>query len=303
MTAWPDASRSVRPVFLGIETGGTKILCRVVADDGTVLGEARFATGAPEEALADLMRTARAATPDGARIAGIGLASFGPVVVDPASADYGAMLATTKAGWSGFNLGRRLSEALDAPVAVDTDVNVAALAEQAIGAGRGLHTVAYVTVGTGIGGGLAEHGRTLRGALHPEIGHFRVRRVEGDTAVSVCGFHPDCVEGLSAGPALGLRLQGRMLESAPEVRALAADYLGQLCATLLLAWSPQRIVLGGGVMSVTGLIPEIEAAMRSELNGYGAGIVADGEGYLAPAQLSDAGLEGAVIMAREIAGA
>lgn len=297
MTSAPE------PVFVGVETGGTKILCRVVSGDGKVLADVRFATGEPEAAVAELLRTVRSVTPDGARIAGIGLASFGPVVVDPTAADYGAMLATTKPGWSGFNLGRRLSEALDAPAVIDTDVNVAAVAEQAIGAGRGVHTVAYVTVGTGIGGGLAIGGRTLKGGLHPEIGHFRVRRAENDPTPSRCGFHPDCAEGLAAGPALGDRLNGRRLEDAAEVRALAADYLGQLCATLLLAWSPQRIVLGGGVMGTVGLISEIEARMRLELNGYGASVVAGEGGYLVPAELENAGLEGALIMAREIAGA
>lgn len=290
-------------VFVGVETGGTKILCRVVTADGKMLADVRFATGEPEAAVAELVRIVGAATPTGARIAGIGLASFGPVVVNPAAVDYGAMLATTKPGWSGFNLGRRLSQALGAPAAIDTDVNVAALAEQAIGAGRGLHTVAYVTVGTGIGGGLAIDGQTLKGGLHPEIGHLRLRRAENDRTPSRCVFHPDCAEGLAAGPALGDRLNGRRLEEAVEVRALATDYLGQLCAALLLAWSPQRIVLGGGVMGTAGLIQDIEARMRLELNGYGASVVAGEGGYLTPAELENAGLEGALIMAREIAGA
>lgn len=291
------------PILVAVETGGTKILCRVIAQDGSVLADVRFPTGEPEAAFAHLVGAIRGVTPTGARIAGIGLASFGPVVVNPAAADYGAMLATTKPGWSGFNLGRRLSEALGAPAAIDTDVNAAAVAEQAVGAGRGLHTVAYVTVGTGIGGGLAICGRTLKGGLHPEIGHFRLRRAKNDPTPSRCGFHPDCAEGLSAGPALGDRLNGRRLEEAPEVRALAVDYLGQLCATLLLAWSPQRIVLGGGVMETKGLIPEIESRMLQELNGYGASVAAGEGGYLAPAELGNAGLEGALIMAREIAGA
>lgn len=288
------------PVFVGVETGGTKILCRVVSSDGTVLADVRLPTGEPEAALAELGRTAMAGTGK-VEVRGIGLASFGPVVVDRRTENYGAMLATTKPGWSGYNLGARLAEMLDAPVSIDTDVNVAALAEQALGAGRGLHTVAYVTVGTGIGGGLAVKGRTLKGGLHPEIGHVRLRRAEGDLTPSQCGFHPDCAEGLSAGPALGARLGERSLGDAPEVRALAADYLGQLCSTLLLAWSPQRIVLGGGAMDVAGLIPEVEARMRLELNGYGASVVAGEGGYLVAAELENAGLEGALIMAREIA--
>jgi fructokinase len=289
------------PVFVGIETGGTKIVCRVIDAHGRILTESRFPTVTPERVVDTLIGVIVAAVPEGARIGGVGVASFGPVIVDPASPDVGAMLATTKAGWTGFNLVRALADRLDAPVAIDTDVNVAALAEQAIGACRGLHTVAYVTVGTGVGGGLVIEGRTLKGALHPEIGHLPVRRAPGDAQASVCAFHAACVEGLAAGPAIGLRLAGRSLADAPEVRALVVDYLGQLCATLLLAWSPQRIVLGGGVMSETGLIPDIETRMRLELNGYGAAIVAEAPGYLVAAELEHAGLEGALIMARETA--
>lgn len=289
------------PVFVGIETGGTKIVCRIVDEAGKTLAETRFPTVAPESVLDALVQAIEAALPEGCRVSGVGIASFGPVIVDPASPDVGRMLATTKPGWSGFNLARALTDRLTAPVRVDTDVNAAALAEQALGAGRGLHTVAYVTVGTGIGGGLAIDGRTLKGALHPEIGHVHLRRAAGDDLTSVCGFHPACAEGLAAGPAVGLRLAGRSLTEAKEVRALVADYLGQLCATLLLTWSPQRIVMGGGVMSTPGLIPEIEARMRQELNGYGAGVVVEETGYLAAAELEHAGLEGALIMARAAA--
>lgn len=289
------------PVFVGIETGGTKIVCRVIDGSGRTLTETRFPTTTPDRVVETLIGAIKAAVPEAREIRGIGVASFGPVIVDPTSPDVGQMLATTKPGWSGFNLGRALAERIDAPVTIDTDVNAAALAEQAIGAGRGLHTVAYVTIGTGIGGGLAVNGRTLKGALHPEIGHIAVRRADDDGQASVCGFHPACVEGLAAGPAVALRLAGRSLSDAPEIRALVSDYLGQLCATLLLTWSPQRIVMGGGVMSTPGLIAEIEARMRLELNGYGAGVVAQAPGYLVAAELEHAGLEGALIMAREIA--
>jgi fructokinase len=291
------------PVFVGIETGGTKIVCRVIDTARKTLAETRFATVAPQSVLDTLVQAIEAAVPHDHQVSGVGIASFGPVIVDPASSDVGRMLATTKPGWSGFNLANALTERLGAPVRIDTDVNAAALAEQTLGAGRGLHTVAYVTVGTGIGGGLAIDGKTLKGALHPEIGHIPLRRAPGDVQASVCGFHPACAEGLAAGPAVGLRLAGRNLTEAPEVRALVADYLGQLCATLLLTWSPQRIVMGGGVMSTPGLIPEIEARMRLELNGYGAGVVAEAPGYLAAAELEHAGLEGALIMARAAASA
>lgn len=287
------------PVLVGVETGGTKIVCRLVDAQGRTLTERRFATDAPEQVVDTLVGIIEATTPLD-RLGCVGVASFGPVVIDPASPDLGRMLATPKAGWTGFNLPRALGKRLGAPVAVDTDVNAAALAEQQIGAGRGLHTVAYVTVGSGIGGGLAIDGRTLKGALHPEIGHLTMRRAPGDDQPSLCGFHEACAEGLSGGPAVMKRLAGRSLADALDVRALVIDYLGQLCASLLLAWSPQRIVLGGGVMSDPDLIPAIEARLQIELNSYGAGVVAQAPGYLAAAQLEDAGLEGALILAREI---
>jgi fructokinase len=292
---------SPAPVFVGIETGGTKIVCRVVDAAGRFLTETRFPTTSPERVVDTLIGVVEAALPPASAIGGVGIASFGPVIVDPASPDVGQMLATSKPGWAGFNLLRALADRWSVPVLIDTDVGAAAVAEQALGAGRGFHTVAYVTVGTGIGGGLAVEGRTLKGGLHPEIGHIPLRRAPGDDQASVCGFHPACAEGLAAGPAVGLRLDGRTLMEAPEVRELVADYLGQLCATLLLTWSPQRIVLGGGVMSTPGLIAEIEARMRQELNAYGAAIVAGASGYLVAAELEHAGLEGAVMMARTAA--
>lgn len=288
-------------LFVGIETGGTKIVCRVVDEAGLTVAETRFATVAPERVVETLIETIQGALPDDGVIGGVGIASFGPVIVDPAAVDLGRMLATTKPGWSGFNLLRALADRLHAPVAIDTDVGAAALAEQALGAGRGLHTVAYVTVGTGIGGGLALGGHTLRGALHPEIGHVPLRRMAGDTQPSLCAFHADCAEGLVAGPAVQVRLAGRTLAQAPEVKALVANYVGQVCATLLLTWSPQRIVLGGGVMSEPDLVSAIQTALRIELNGYGAGVIAQAPDYLVAAELEHAGLEGALMMARRVA--
>ena len=286
-----------QPVFLAVETGGTKIVWRVADAAGAVLGEGRFATGRPDDAVEALVAAA-----DGRAVAALGVASFGPVVVDPQSPDYGRMLPTPKPGWAGFNLARALGERLAAPYAVDTDVNAAAMAEAVLGAGRGARAAAYVTVGTGIGGGLSVEGRTLKGALHPEIGHLFVRRALGDDGTSACPFHADCVEGLAAGPAVQARLKGRRLEEADEVRGFVADYVGQLVAALVFAWAPDRIVFGGGVMSTPGLLAEVEAKAREAVAGYGSAAVMGESGYLAPAQLEHAGLEGAMLMARALVG-
>lgn len=281
----------------GIETGGTKILARICSADGAVIAENRWPTGTAEQAagqLGDFLT--------GHRIAAVGMAAFGPLIIDPASPDYGRMQATSKPGWSGTNLRAALEARLGVHVAVDSDVNAAAIAEQKLGAGEGLPSVAYVTVGTGIGAGLAIGGRSLKGALHPEAGHLPLIRRAEDEFSSVCPFHANCAEGLVSGPAVRRRLgEGRDLADEPALVELVGDYLGQLAASLVLAWSPHRIVWGGGVITGAPLVPLIEQRLRAALNRYGVGPAIDRPGFCAPAALEHAGLEGALLMARELA--
>lgn len=281
--------------WLGIETGGTKLLARLVRG-GKIVAEARWPTTTPEAAEAVILAFVGDVKPVAA-----GIAAFGPVVVDPAAANYGEVLATPKPGWAGANLRAALARRLGVPVAIDTDVNAAALAEQQCGAGQGCSSLAYVTVGTGIGAGLARDGRTLVGALHPEMGHVPVLRLEGDATPSACPFHPSCAEGTAAGPALQRRLAGRTLSDSPADFAAVADYLGQLFATIVLAWSPHRIVAGGGVMDVAGLREAAGERMRVALGSYGVGAAAAGADFIRPAALQHAGLEGALILARQAA--
>jgi fructokinase len=290
-----------RDVIAAIETGGTKILGRIASLDGQLVAEGRWETGSADQALSDLLPFLTQ-LPGGERLVGVGIAAFGPLIVDPSSPEFGTMLATPKAGWSGSNLHRALAAELDVPIALDTDVNAAAIAEQRLGAGRGLKTVAYVTVGTGIGAGLAIDGRSLGGALHPEAGHLPVIRLPGDDFSSVCSFHPQCAEGLASGPAVRRRLADeRGLAEDPAVIDLVADYLGQLGASLVMAWSPCRIVWGGGVVAAGRLVPRIEHKLVAALGGYGVGPAVLQPGFCAPAMLENAGLEGAVLMARELA--
>jgi fructokinase len=292
-----------RTLVAGIETGGTKILVRLCdRDSGEVVGEGRWATDSADRAAADLLSFLTSAVPDGYRIDAVGMAAFGPLIVDRSSPAYGQVQATTKPGWAGSNLRKMLEARLGVPVAVDTDVNAAAIAEQAFGAGERLPSVAYVTVGTGIGAGLAINGRSMFGALHPEAGHLRLVRRSDDQVPSVCSFHADCAEGLASGPAVRCRLgEGRTLAGDPALQDLVTDYLGQLAAALVLAWSPHRIVWGGGVIGGASLIEAIEASMRSSLGGYGVGPAIEQAGFCAPARLENAGLEGALLMARDLA--
>lgn len=284
-------------VFAGVETGGTKILARVVDADGRTLADGRWATTTAAVALEDLSTFLARSAPAG-QLAGIGIAAFGPLVCDERSPDYGRVLDTPKPGWSGSNLRAGLAARFGVPVDIDTDVNAAARAEWQRGAGQGTSSLAYVTVGTGVGGGLVVNGRPLRGALHPEAGHLRVNRRKGDRAPSVCPFHDDCVEGLVSGPAIAHRLApDRALADDPEVLAIVAGYLGELAAMLTLCWSPERIVWGGGVMTASLLTP-LRSALKRSLAGYSVGEGATAPEYCVSAALDHSGLEGALLMAR-----
>lgn len=292
-----------RTFLAGVETGGTKIVARL-SDlvGGETVAEGKWVTSTAERAAEDLYGFLTSAVSDDGRLAAVGMAAFGPLILDPDSPDYGQMQATTKPGWTGSNLRRALQERLGVPVAVETDVNAAAIAEQELGAGAGLHSVAYVTVGTGIGAGLSNQGRCLTGALHPEAGHLRLVRRADDDMPSVCPFHSDCAEGLVSGPAVRRRLgEGRELAGNPPLLELVADYLGQLAGALVLAWSPHRIVWGGGVIGAAPMIDAIEAAMRSSLGDYGVGPAAGQRGFCVSAKLEHAGLEGALLIARKLA--
>jgi fructokinase len=288
-------------VVAAVETGGTKILARLCAlDDGEIIAERRWETGPADQAGAQIAAFLSTA-PSNFRLGAVGIAAFGPLIVDAASPDYGQVLATPKPGWAGSNLRAELQRQLGVPVAIDTDVNAAAIAEQRIGAGRGLASVAYVTVGTGIGAGLAIEGRSLKGALHSEAGHLSIIRLPGDDFASVCSFHASCAEGLASGPAVRRRLgEGRDLADDPATLELIADYLGQLAASLVMTWSPHRIVWGGGVVAASQLVPHIERRLVAALGGYGVGPAVTQPGFCTPAMLENAGLEGALLMARQL---
>lgn len=259
-------------LYAGVEAGGTKFVCGVGSAAGGSRETVRIATRAPDETLADVVAFFEAAAARHGPMKALGVASFGPLDLDPASPAYGAMTTTPKPGWSGAPILRRLSEDLRLPSAIDTDVNAAALAEAAFGAGRGAKSVAYVTVGTGIGVGFARNGKA---GLHAEGGHVKPRRrPEHEGFAGVCPFHGDCLEGLASGPAIEAAW-GRSLEGlAPDHPAFAvqADYLGQLCATIVLMAPVDRIVLGGGVMGADGLYPLIRRAAAAHLAGYVASL-------------------------------
>lgn len=288
-------------LYGGIEAGGTKFVCAVGTSSGDILDEARIETRDPGTTLAQVIEFFGAAQARRGALSAFGVGAFGPLELRRDAPDYGFITNTPKAGWAGTDLLGTVRRAFARPVGIDTDVNGAALAEWRWGAGRHLDSLVYVTVGTGIGAGVIHHGRPVHGLMHPEVGHVRVARFPGDADFAgICPFHGDCLEGLASGPAIAARV-GRSLgeaQATDPIWDIEADYLGQLCAALVLMHSPRRIFLGGGVMRQERLFTGIRARMLHWLRGYLPHPELRAAGYVGPPSLGDAaGIMGALALA------
>ena len=300
-------------LYGAVEGGGTKFVCAVGSGPSDRLATARIPTTTPGETLPRVRRfLLDAADQAGQALTAIGIATFGPIELDRQSPRYGYMLPTPKPGWSGAPVVAAITAGLDVPVAVDTDVNGAALAEYRWGAAQGYDPALYVTVGTGIGGGVVIGGAPLHGLLHPEMGHIAVPRARDATGrrdefAGICPFHGDCMEGMAAGGALAARVGRSADDLAPDdpVWELEAHYLAAGLAQHVLVLSPQRIVLGGGVLQQEHLLPRIHAALRAQLRSYIARpqVDADVSSYVVAPHFGDeAGLAGAFALAMSAAG-
>ncbi len=285
----------------GVELGGTKCVCVLGTGPGDLRDEVRLPTTSPVETMAAIE-----AVLAGWRFDAIGIASFGPVGIDRAAANWGHITATTKPGWSGADIAARLSRRFGVPVGFETDVVAAALAEARWGAGAGLADLAYVTIGTGVGVGMITGGRPLSGLTHAELGHVRPRRMTGDAFAGHCTFHGDCIEGLAAGPAIAARAgrPAEQLSADDPAWTPVVDALAQLCHMLVMTGVPRRILFGGGVsLGAPHLLPRIRATLRESLGGYGeAALIAPLDAYIAPAGLgAQAGPLGAILVGEQAA--
>ncbi|MBD2868604.1 ROK family protein [Paenibacillus sp. IB182493] len=284
-----------------IEGGGTKFVCGIGTEDGKMLERVSIPTSSPEATLDEAM-----AFFEGKGIGAIGIGTFGPIVVDPRSPDYGSVAATPKPGWSGYRIIDHVKLRFDVPVGFDTDVNAAALGEATWGAAAGLGSCLYMTVGTGIGAGAVSAGRLVRGLTHPEMGHITVRRHPEDRFAGSCPFHGDCFEGLASGPAIERRWGMKASELALDHPAweMESDYIAQALIQYILILSPEKIMLGGGVMNQSHLFPTIRDKVRARLNGYveHPALAADIDSYIVPPALGgSAGLSGALALAVQAA--
>lgn len=299
--------RQVRDRLLaGLEAGGTKVLCALSDLRGRIVRDVRIATTTPDETFSEIAAFFRT-LPDGSGIVGCGVASFGPLELDPASPRYGSVTDTPKSGWRGVALLDRLAAIMPVPTLIDTDVNCAALAEgREDGAAEGLERFCYITVGTGIGVGIVDRGAIRLGMAHAEAGHMRVGRAPGDTFDGICPLHSDCVEGLACGPAIAARwnMPAEALPANHTAWAHEAWYIAALCANLTYTLRPQRIVIGGGVLGHAALYNQVRRAFVDLTAGYALDRWSSNPAtYLAAPAFVDPspGLVGALMLAAEAA--
>lgn len=256
-------------VLLGaLEAGGTKMVCATGYGDGTVVEQISLPTTTPDETMA---KVADWFADKG--VAAIGIGAFGPTAVNPSSPRYGQILETPKTAWRYFDMLGSVANRLNVPCGYDTDVNVACLGEVTFGCAQGLTDVVYLTIGTGVGAGVLSGGKLVHGMMHPEAGHIPVLPDPRDPIAnnSGCPYHANCLEGLVAGPGIAKRWNGKSggeMADDPEAMDLLAGYLGQALATYILCYSPQKIIIGGGVADHTPIVQLSRAKTAEWLNNY-----------------------------------
>jgi fructokinase len=289
-------------LFGGMEGGGTKFVCAVGTGPDKIVDETRFPTTTPGETLDQAIGFFEKYT-----LAAIGLAPFGPLDLNPKSPTFGSITGTPKAGWSNTDILGRFRHHFHVPMAFDLDVNAAAFGEYYwLPTNRDLDSLVYFTIGTGIGAGVIVNGKVVHGLTHPEAGHIRLPHdYRKDPYPGSCPFHGDCFEGLANGPAIGKRW-GQPAETLPDDHPaweLEAEYIAHALADVIFLLSPQRIVLGGGVMERGQLLPIIRQKVRAILNGYIASPTVTGSmgEYIVPPGLGKrSAILGAMAMAKSI---
>lgn len=279
-----------------IEAGGTKFVCGIADENGKIFERVSFPTETPEKTMKNVIEFFK-----DKGIEAIGVGSFGPVDLNRDSKTYGYITKTPKPYWSDFDLIGTLKKEFDLPLAFDTDVNVAALGEVIWGAAKGLKNCLYMTIGTGIGGGAVVSGELIHGMLHPEMGHILLKKHSEDLYEGRCPFHRDCFEGLASGPAIEDRWgkKGVELPETHKAWEFEAYYIAQALVNYILVLSPEKIILGGGVMKQKQLFPLIRKNVKELLNNYvqTKEILEDIDNYIVYPKLGDdAGILGSVAL-------
>jgi len=280
-------------MFGAIEAGGTKFVCAVGDEKGTIIERISVPTTVPEETMAAVI-----AFFEKHQLDAIGIGSFGPIDINEESSTYGMITSTPKLPWRNFQFVQAMKDAFSVPIGFNTDVNAAALGESVHGAAKGLDSCLYITVGTGVGAGAVVQGELLQGLSHPEMGHILVRRHPDDHYQGKCHYHGDCLEGLTAGPAIEERwgAKGIDLVDRPEVWELTGYYIAQALMQYILILSPKKIILGGGVMHQQQVFDSVYKHLPELLGGY-AELPELSEYIVSPGLGDDAGITGSLLLA------
>lgn len=282
-------------MYGAIEAGGTKFVCAISDENFEIKERVSIPTTTPEETLSHVFEFF-----DQFKLDSIGIGSFGPIDVNKKSATYGYVTTTPKVAWTNFDFLGAVKKRYEIPVGWTTDVNAAALGELKKGAAIGLDSCVYLTVGTGIGGGAVVNGKLLAGYGHPEMGHMLVRLHPDESYGGFCPYHGNCLEGIAAGPAIEGRygVKGHELADKIEVWQMEAYYLAQALMNYTLILSPERIVLGGGVMKQNQLYTLVREELKKLMAGYVA--VPPLEEYIVAPGLGDnAGVTGCLLLAAD----
>lgn len=279
----------------GIEAGGTKFVCAVGDEKGTIVDRIQIPTTTPDETIPKVIEFFKKYP-----IEAIGIGSFGPINVNRESPTYGLITSTPKPGWKEYPFVQGFEDEFGVPIGFNTDVNAAALGEATFGAAKGMDSCLYITVGTGIGAGALVQGQMLQGHSHPEMGHILVRRHPEDPYQGRCPYHGDCLEGLAAGPAIEGRWgqKGIELVDRNEVWELEGYYIAQALMQYILILSPKKIILGGGVMNQKQVFLSIYQHLKEFLRDY-VSLTELSEYIVSPGLGNDAGITGALLLAHQ----
>lgn len=284
-------------LFGALEAGGTKMVCAVGDSEGDIITQLSIPTKSPQETIPKVIEFFK-----DKKIQALGIGAFGPVDVDINSPTYGYILDTPKLEWKEFDLVGSIQKELSIPIGLDTDVNASCLGEMTFGCAKGLDSVLYLTIGTGIGAGISINGSLLHGMLHPEAGHILLKPHDSDPFQGVCPYHGTCFEGMASGPAIEKRWgkKASELEQQGEVWELESYYIAQALVNYMLTISPRKIILGGGVMHQQQLFPLIRSKVLALLNGYiNTKEIQNMDTYIVPSQLHDnQGILGCIQLAR-----
>lgn len=285
-------------MLAGIEAGGTKMVCAVSDAELNLKGSAVFPTTTPQETIAEMINYFRKFDIDA-----VGIGSFGPIDLNPKSPTYGYITKTPKTGWSDFDFVGVFKKAFGVPVGFDTDVNAAILGEVYKGAAYGCNNAIYITIGTGVGVGVYCNGGLVHGLVHPEAGHILLNRHPEDSFEGSCPFHKNCVEGMASGSAIEKRWgkSPKLLIENDKVWELEAYYIAQAVASYILTYSPEKVILWGGVMHQDKLFDMVRSNVKEILNGYVHSEMVDSkiDQYIVkPALGEKPGITGALCLAR-----